>query len=260
MKLALLLTLTLQIVAPALKLSVGVAALFVARRLGPQEPRANVASWWVSGVAMTYLGVSNTLQGVGAAWAVAAGDGPVMDAFMRMVPVGNQSRTMLVIAMGLVLAAIAAWPDRVLPRVRTNALAAMGAFTLVGAAIGWAQGSMTEVGYLQKALFDVFELLSLFLALWAALWKDTMDRLLWQCLAAYGFYSALNVIWFSFLSWWGQAGVWVPNPIYIHVYATVIHTLMLGIAIQRLRHLRGHHHVPTLMESLGPGGPRVSLQ
>jgi hypothetical protein len=245
--------LSLQIIVPALKLAVGAVALYLARSLSTRGENPNSASWWVTGVTMAYLGGNNLVQAVAAVGAYVTGSGSAIYIwYMRLVPAGNQSRTFAVIAMGLLLTAIALRPLRVLAKVRTAGLLAIGTVTCLGAVIGWREGSMSIPHYMDKAVFDLFEFFALLLALACALRKDSMDRLLWSCLATYGFFSALNVVWYSSMSFMGVEGAWAPDPLYTQVYATAIHTAMLAIAWQRMRRLSAHSPVQSMMESLGP--------
>ena len=245
--------LALQIVAPMLKFGVGAVALWLGRALRDPRETQNSASWWITGAAMSYLGLNNVAQSVAAACAYVAGtQSSFYDWYLRLTPAGNQSRTFLVIAMGLLLAGLAVRPERVLPHARMLAIGAMGLATCWGAAFGWAEGSMTAAHYADKALFDLFELFALFAALGFSLWKDSVDRLLWLCLATYGFYSALNVLWYSALSSLAVAGAWAPDAVYTQVYATLIHSAMLAIALHRMKLKRTNTLVPSMLDSLGP--------
>jgi hypothetical protein len=252
--------LALQVVAPTLKLAVGVVALRMVPRLAEPRTSANGASWWITGVVMTYIGVNNLVQSLAAAGAYAAGAGSAFYAgYLRLVPAGNQSRTFAVMGMGLLLTSVALGSARRDTHLRAVALGVMVLATVAGAAVGWSEGGMTEAHYLDKAFFDLFELFSLFFALGLGLWRDSMDRLLWECLAVYAFYSALNVLWFSSMSWLAVAGAWSPDPVYTQVYATAIHTVMLAIALERLKRAQAGTPVQSMLDSLGPRRTSTSL-
>ncbi|HEX2190845.1 MAG TPA: hypothetical protein VHG51_18200 [Longimicrobiaceae bacterium] len=231
------------------KVLAGAAILAVGLR-ELQGTRVHRLAWQLTGFTFVVGGTSMVLQtGIFAPWAYFAGRGtPVYDAFLRWNPALTQSRTFLVIGLGVVLSLlplIGRYERGVVRLAVAFLLAAMAA----GGVFGWLEGAYVSTRfYPSTAVANLLELIALFAALFVALTADTMDRHLWLALAVYSVSIGLNVIVYSALAWIRVEGVWSPSPRFVQFFLVAAHATMLGLALRRLQLARRGVRVGSLLE------------
>ncbi|MEW5929795.1 MAG: hypothetical protein AB1941_20260 [Gemmatimonadota bacterium] len=225
-------------------------ALSTARRI-PGSPELHQAAWWLTGTVFTILGISTVLQlCVAAPWAYFAGKGtPVFDAYLRLSPIGNHSRGFLVVAYGAMLAGIGRLAPARRPPFRTAVVLASFAAMIVGAWVGWKEGSLVRsTHYTATAIYDSTELIFLLAGLFIGVVWNTTDRLLWIAVVIFTVHELFDVVWYSALAWSDVPNAWRPPTKYIHLYASVAYLLMIFLANRRMRLARKGVRVPGLLE------------
>lgn len=243
-------TLLMQCVVAILTIVFGVVALR-ASRFVPAGSDLHREAWWVTGAVFTILGISTFLQlCIGAPWAYFSGAGsPVYEAYMVVMPIGNHSRGVLVVAYGAMMAGLglvhARFSQRLGAFVFVTSFAAMAA----GALVGWREGPLVQVTHwTATAISDSAELIFLLAALFIGVVWNTTDRLLWIALVIFTAHELFDVAWYSALAWSDVPGAWRPSPTYIHLYASVAYLLMIVLADRRIRLARRGVRVPGLIE------------
>lgn len=247
--------LTAQLVAALLKLAFSGLALAIGRRVGEG---IQGAAWMLTGVALLLSGVSSVAHSAFAARAFFAGAGaPVYEAFLRWSPVGNHSRSVQAVAMGLLLVVLLTRrrePDR---RFWVVAVGALVLSAGVGAALALMEGPFrADRHFPLVALYDLVELLALLTALTVGAARHTLDRVLWLCLGIYALRMALNILWYTALSWAATPGMWRPSTLVIQLVPVLAWGVMCLLAARRLRLAGAGKSVPGLFQEAGPG--RVS--
>jgi hypothetical protein len=243
------LVLALQVVWAFVKLLAGVAILAVGLRQLRGDP-VHRLTWQLTGYAFILGGASAVVQlGVFAPWAYFAGEGTaVYEGFLRWNPAVTQSRTFLMIGLGLVLCVLPAvrrYPRNPVP-VAVGFLAAM---MLAGGALGWLEGGFAVVRFFSStAVTNMLELVMLLSALLIALVAETMDRYLWLAMLVYAIAIGLNVIMYSALAWLGVDGAWSPPPSFLQVCLVLAHATMVFLAARRLQLDRRGVEVGSLLE------------
>lgn len=185
------------------------------------------------------------------------------DAVIHWHPVLNHSRTFLLTTYCLVLAVV-------LYRVRTRGgeppplwrsmLVVLGGM-LAGALVGWSEPVFTPFShYSAVAVFDVMELAAIMVLLAVGM-NGGMDRPLWFSMGINGFVVALSVLLFAAVSQIDVLGQWWPRPVYVQVAKTLLHVVMVGVALRHLQGIRQGRPVRGLMEAplRGAGVPSLHL-
>lgn len=243
-------TLFLQCVVAILTLVFGVAALRVAGRV-PGAPELHRATWLLTGVVFTMLGISTAFHNVVAApWAFFAGRGsPELALYMQFSPIANHSRGFLMLAYGVMMAAIVPLSRAAGQRLAVFAVLVGIAFMAVGAVLGFQEGSLTRAThYTATTITDAAGLIFLLAALFLGIVRNTTDRLLWVGLVIFTVHELLDIPWFSAMAWADVPGAWRPSAKYIHLYASVAYLLMILVAERRVRLARKGVRVPGLLE------------
>lgn len=249
-----MLVLSLQFVWAVVKLLAGTAILRVGSR-DIQGPRVHRLAWRFTGIAFVLGGASAVVQlCVFAPWAFFAGRGtPVYDAFLRWNPAVTQSRTFLMVGLGLLVCSLPWLAARSERRLVPGGIAFLGLAMAAGGVLGWFEGAFVSVRfYSSTAAANVLELVVLLSALLVALLMDTMDRYLWLAMLVYAVGISLNVISFTALAWIRVEGAWAPPPLslFVQVFLVLSHATMLGLAVKRLRLARRGVRVGSLLESV----------
>lgn len=246
-----MLVLALQIVWALVKLLAGTAILLVgARELG--GARIHRLAWQLTGSTFVLGGASAVLQlGIFAPWAFFSQKGtPVYEAFLRWNPAITQSRTFLMVGLGLLLCALP-WIARFERRVVPGGVAFLVLSMAAGGVVGWSEGGYVSARfYSSTAAANLLELIVLLTALLVALVMDAMDRYLWLAVLVYAVGISLNVLSYSALAWIRVEGVWAPSPVFVQVFLVMSHATMLALAVKRLRLARRGVAVGSLLESV----------
>lgn len=243
-------TLFLQCVVAILTLAFGVMALRVARRV-PGAPELHRATWLLTGVVFTVLGINTAFHNVIAApWAFFAGKGsPELDLYMQFSPIANHSRGFLMLAYGAMMAAIIPVSRAAGQRLGALTVLVAIAFMAVGAVLGFREGYLTRAThYTATTITDAAGLIFLLVALFLGIVRNTTDRLLWVGLVIFTVHELLDIPWFSAMAWADVPGAWRPSAKYIHLYASVAYLLMIFVAERRIRLARKGVRVPGLLE------------
>jgi hypothetical protein len=176
-----------------------------------------------------------------------------MAAYLRWAPVFDHSRTFLMVATALCLAALGLLRQEPSARVQRNLLLVLGAGLAAGATLGALQGGQTRAAhYASVAVWDVAELILLLVMLFMLLLSNRVDRYLWAMLAMYACSLALGTFWVTLLSNLGQG--WHPPHWTLALLRVVLYGAMAQIAAQRWR--AGRRGSP-LRGMLGGAAPRV---
>lgn len=244
-----MLVLALQVVWAFVKLLAGAAILAVGLRQLRGDP-VHRLSWQLTGCTFILGGASAVVQlGVFAPWAYFAGEGTaVYGSFLRWNPAVTQSRTFLMIGLGMVLCVlpiVRRYPRNPVP-VAVGFLVAM---MLAGGASGWMEGGFAELRFFSStAVTNMLELVMLLSALFVALVAETMDRYLWLAMLVYAISIGLNVLMYSALAWMVVAGAWFPPPSFLQVCLVLAHATMVLLAARRLQLDRRGVAVGSLLE------------
>lgn len=238
----------LQLTGAVLALVFGILSL-AAARTADSEPHS-AGAWKITGLAFSLMGANNLIHSTAAAYAFA--EGPASEAwntYLEWTAVGNYSRAALILAFGLLL--LLQMLRRNAPR---NALA--GTIGLVAAMIvGGILGSQetpfeASVHFGRVALLSTVEMVILLVALFAALIKQRMDRLLWACLVLYALRQAVGVAWEAGYASFGVVGGFCPSCASGKFVGVVLGALMVALAVVRLIQARRGIPVPPLLEPL----------
>ncbi|HET7232080.1 MAG TPA: hypothetical protein VFJ16_18885, partial [Longimicrobium sp.] len=202
-----MLTLWLQNLCALLLLVFAVCACLAATRL----PKGDVqrAGWMVTGAVFMVYTLDMVVQDVFGTWAYYAGaNTPVMDFYLRLAPIADHSRTLLMFALyGLLLAV--PFRERFGGAAPRLAAAAIAVSLLAGGVLGWHEGVFRPERHLTlTAQIDTFGFMVLSGVLLFSMFRSSMDRLLWFTLAVYGITSVLGVLFLQLIAWVGV--IWSP--------------------------------------------------
>jgi hypothetical protein len=242
------LTLTLQELLAVLTLGLGLVALRVAPRPGRST---RTGAWFMAGVTFTCDGTLSLVHSTIAVAAVAAGPGSSFyAAFLRLSPLGNDARALLILGFALGLGWVVLL-ERPLPprRVVAGSAAALAA---VGFVAGLAEGPLQRGGvhFGVLSLFGAATAVLLFAALYRAMMRESVDWLFWVALALYAAQEALSSNIQGVLSWAGFGGAWappVPSQMWIGLVSSFV---MLACTLRRLAIARAGGDPPGLLERL----------
>ncbi len=244
-----MIVLALQIVWALAKLLAGTAILLVGARELPGA-RVHRLAWQLTGITFVIGGVNAVGQlCLFAPWAYSAGKGtPVWDAFLRSNPAFTQSRTFLMVGLGLLLCSLP-WIARFERRLVAGGVVFLVLAMAAGGILGWNEGSFVSARfYSSTASANVLELIVLFSALLVALVMDAMDRYLWLAMLVYAIAISLNVISYAALVWIRVEGAWTPSLKLVQVALVLSHITMLWLALKRMRLARRGIEVGSLLE------------
>jgi hypothetical protein len=243
-------SLALQLLVPVLLLSFGVLALRVAPGPGTS---ARTAAWFMAGVTFAAQGAVATVHGALAVGAVLAGPKSELYALVvRLLPSGNDARSMVVLGFSLALAWV------VLLGKPSPSRRAIVAAAVALMAAGFVAG-LLEPPFDQRQGREHWSLLSysnaatalvLFATLYWAMVRESIDWLLWVALALYAVQQALTSNIQMVLSWAGFGGGWAPAPRTMSWVGLVAAFIMLACTTRRLALARAGLEAPGLLERL----------
>jgi hypothetical protein len=236
----------------------GVVAIVAGLRT--PHPRAQLrAAWIVTGAYFGTGGFLGVLHSGWAAFAFVAGPGtPAWNEYLRWAPVGNHGRGALVVAFAIGLGCLAQTERARVARTVFGTLAAIPIALLIGGTVGWAEGPYISGAHLfALATSNLVQLTVLAIALLLQLSRDTLDRLLWACLAVYSLRLAFGTLWTAANSWFGVAGAVLPRGLTQALLTIVCYLVMLTIAGRYLAHQRRNRYVPSVLEHLRPVSVRL---
>jgi hypothetical protein len=244
-------TVTLQFaVAVALALF-GVFALLAARFVREPGPRRD--SWLVTGVAFGFYGAISLFQMSFAVVAFRAGpETRLYEAYLAAAPAGNHARTLLLFGFYGMLAWVALRPRGSAPAV-ARIVAVVLAFGVAGGVFGAVEGPFVAARHLPAtAVLDTVGFLLLGSVLILGMQRDSLDRILWICIALHGFRSLFGVLHLSAMAWFAVPGAWAPPAWQLHVFRLVLLSAQVGFAAYRVLLARRGRTVPGLLPSTEP--------
>lgn len=249
-------TLVLQVAVALLLVVFGVGATVAARAMG--TPGMHRESWRVTGILFVVYAAINLVQVTFATAAYFAGPGTALyDGYLAAAPSGNHVRTLLLPVLYVTLGVIAL--RRTVGGSRLLGLwAGIATAVVAGALYGQYEGSLEAARHFSAtAVLDAAGFLLLGGALILAIQRDSMDRLLWACLAIHGFRIILGVLYHTGLAWFGVPGGWAPPAWQMHTVRVVLIGAQIALVLHRIRLAR--RGVP--VQGLAPTGrtTRISL-
>lgn len=229
-----MITLTLQTGVTLLLLAFSVFSLRAARRMAPLSPPAHTAGWYVAGVVFLPYGVNKLIQGIyGTAAYFAGPEAAVFTSYLRVAPMFNHSRTLLMFVLYGMLGWLA-FRQRLTPSSRAVLFAASAAALVLGAWYGYVEGSLRAARHFSMtALIDTAGFVLLATLLFVLMIRDAADRLLWLAVALYGFTSMLGVLFLAAMAWLDTPGTWAPPYWAIELCRFVLAGTMAWCAVRR---------------------------
>lgn len=252
-------TMGLQLLVTALLLSFGVLSLVIAGRAAFQKPFHKVF-WTLAGAGFVTHGTLQATQNLWGSLAMAAGGtSATMATYLRWVPAFNHSRTFLWLAFSGIMVWMARRDTLPGPRAWGATALALAVGLLVGALLGYHEGSLlASTHYTRVALLDALELVVLLGVLFVALVSGRVDRHLWGALAVFATMVALNIVWYAAMSMIDDKRVWTPAPWMMSAYRVVPTAVMVAIGARRLQLARRGIKVPSLLDRGSSGAPLLA--
>jgi hypothetical protein len=243
-----MITLALQTGVTLLLLAFSVFSLRAARRMAASSSPAQTAGWHVAGVVFLLYGVNKLVQGTyGTAAYFAGPDAAVYTSYLRLAPMFNHSRTLLMFVLYGMLGWLA-FKRRLTPSSRAVLFACSAAALLLGGWYGYVEGSLLAGRHFSAtALVDTAGFIILAVLLFTLMLRDTADRLLWLAVAVYGFTSMLGVLFLAAMAWLDTPGTWAPPYWAIELCRFVLAGIMAGCAVRRYVLARRRASVPGLL-------------
>lgn len=218
-----------------LHLVFAVVAYQVGRRL-PAHAGTKRQAWQVTGLVFLMFSLVVLPQlAFGTTVFVLGPEHPAFAVYLRVAPIANHSRTLLVWSLYVSLAILtirgeAAWPRlrRVSPVI---ALAMLG----VGGMIGWLEGPFDAARHLSNtSMMDAAGFVALASLLFALMLRDTVDRALWGALLCYGASAVMSALFLAAIAWI-NADAWTPPSWIMETSRVMFTTGMVTMAVWRLR-------------------------
>lgn len=181
---------------------------------------------------------------------------PLYTTYLRVAPIANHSRTLVVWGLYLSLGILAFRGERAWPWLRRAYPALAMGMLLTGAFIGWLEGPFDPARHLSNtSLMDAVGFIGLASLLFVLMLRDTVDRALWTALVCYGTASVVSALFLAAIAW-VNADTWVPRTWVLEVTRVMFNLGMVSMAVWRLRLAR--RGVP-LGGLLGNDRPRAVL-
>lgn len=235
-----MLTLTAQSALSLCLLAFAVTAFRIARAL-PRSDAMFRYAWMLTAGAFGLQSVNSAFHDAFSIFAFVQGpDTAAWNAIMVWHPILNHSRTFLLTAFCLTLAAalVRAHRRRPLPPLRW-AVAVVAGGMVLGGIVGWREHAFSALTHFTAvAAWDIMELLAMMTLLLVGLTTGGMDRSLWVALSVNACSLALSVLWFAYLSRIEMGGQWAPRPSHIHAAKVLLNLMMVAIAARFLVQLR----------------------
>jgi hypothetical protein len=237
-----------QILSSALLLLFGVLALLVWRRLGPVRRDRGALAWGLTAAAFLVAGMYATLQAVLAA----AGKGLGADALYAFVSrwslAANLARELACVAFGAMLLVLMVTRKRWGARMVAAAPAILGVATVLATLAFRELPEMSPYAFASTiAISYAITAIVMMMALFAAVYHDGLDQLLWLALALFTLREAMNVSFMAVMASWTMT--------YARTYFTVFYWVgivlgagMIGFAARRLQLASGGRRVPVAFE------------
>jgi hypothetical protein len=243
-----ILVLSVQAAQALLTLAFGVAALRVCSR---PSSGGRICAWYLTGVTFTTSGALATLLNVVAVAAVAAGSkSPVYALSMRLGPPGNDGRGFAVLGFAIAFALLCA--GRLGELTRPRVAAWVGMPLAVGTVVGAVEGAFQiDRQYTMLSVVSGATVVVLFIALYAALVRNSADWYLWIALALYSVREALTSITEAARAAGYISKEWGPDPVSILWMGAASMVVMIACTLLRLGVLRAGREPPALLERLG---------
>jgi hypothetical protein len=241
--------LVLQVSGAVLSLGFGLLALRVAPGPGMST---RTGAWYLAGVTFTLNGLVGTVHASAGAVAKAfAGPGtPFYAGFLRLTPLGNEARNLLVLgfAVGLVWVVLLGRPTPA----RRVVLGLAAGLAAAGCVVGIEEGPLGKGGvhFAVMSMVGAVTVVLMFAALYWGMMRDTVDWLLWTALALYTVQQALSSNFQTVLAWVGFGGEWSPPMRSILWAGVVAACVMLACSMRRLAISRAGGDPPGLLERL----------
>lgn len=204
----------------------------------------------VVGVAHAFYAAISLFQMSVAVFAFRAGPGSrVYEHYLDFAPAGNHTRTLLLFGLYGLLAWVALRPRHL--AFRLAPILAVVVFTAIaGALYGSFEGRLDVARHLSAtAVLDTLGFLFLAVVLILGMQRDSIDRILWICLALHGFRSLFGVLHLSAMAWFYVPGSWTPPAWQIHLFRLVLLAAQVGFAVHRIRLARRGVRVAGLLPS-----------
>lgn len=223
--------------------------------LGVRAPRATAGAdrdtaWRLTGAGFLCHASFVTLQNAFGGIAIRAGTtSPTMATYVRWIPVMNQSRTFLLVGLMVALVLLARGHGKAGRRFWWLAAGIMAAGFAFGAGVGVYEGAFSEARhYSSVAIWDVVELIVVFVALFILLLSNRADRLLWAFISVYGLQLALGIFWLLLFSQLNSPDAWHPPLWTLHAMRLGLSLLMVALAARALVQRRRGNILPGMLE------------
>lgn len=253
-----MITLALQCLVDLLTLMFAAIGFLVVRRTR-SEACVQREMWFATSLMFGLLGISSTLQEIGAVRAFVAGPGT--DAYSQYLvwsPIGNHSRNAMVVVYAATILALAGREMSSFQRIRRFMLLGFPLAMLGGGLIGVMEGPLLSGYHLSAfAVFTALGFLGLLGALMVSLLNRAMDWLLWLCIGIYSVHSVFDVLWYSALAWVSVPGAWVPSFAEVQLIGAIAYALMIVVALRRLSLARRAVPVGGILEPPAAAAPSL---
>jgi hypothetical protein len=239
-----------------LHLVFAVLAFQVGRRL-PAHAGTKRHAWQMTGfVFLLFSMVVLPQLAFGTTVFVLGAEHPAFTAYLRIAPIANHSRTLLVWSLYVSLAVLTVRGEAVWPRLRrAYPVIALGMLA-GGGVIGWLEGPFDAARHLSNtSMMDAVGFVALAVLLFALMLRDTVDRALWGALVCYGGSSVMSSLFLAAIAWI-NAATWTPHSWMMETSRIVFTTGMVAMAVWRLRLAKRGQSLPGL---LGTTRPRAVL-
>lgn len=249
-------SLVLSCLDSVLQLVFALLAVQVGRKL-PVSAGSQRHAWQMTGVAfLVFAAVLIPQMAFGTTVYVLGAEHPAFAAYLRLMPVANHSRTLLVWGLYLCLGVLAFRGDAAWPRLRRAYPVVLAAMLLAGGALGWMEGTFNAARHLSNtSLMDAIGFVGVGSLLFVLMLRDTIDRALWVALVLNGTSSVMSSLFLAAIAW-VNVDTWIPRTWVLEVSRVLFVSAMIWMAVWRLR--LANRGVP-LAGLLGTNRPRPLL-
>jgi len=248
-----MINLVLSCIDSLLHLTVAILALLVGRRL-PAHVGAQRDAWRMFAVIFLLYSVMDVSQmAFGTLTFVLGPESALWPAYMRWMPMGNHSRTLVMWSLYAVLAGLVVGGARTHLVLRRGYLPFAVVMLLAGGALGFLEGPFDAARHLSNtSLMDAVGFVALAGLLFTAMFNETVDRALWFALLAYGCHSVVSSLFLAAIAWVNTSGAWTPPQWVMEVIRVTFTTAMVSMAAWRLRLARRGKPLPGLLGTTRP--------
>lgn len=240
-------TAVLQFIAALCTLAFAAVAWRIARQAG--DCSLSHAAWIVVAVAFLWRAIPETVQNAVAFWALHAGPGSdPYETFVRWTPAVNHARTLIMAALGWVLASLPLLRGRPMGFMWRWALAVAPLLAATGFFVGWREGPTSALHVASLSILGMVELVGLMVALQVALFLHSLDRYLWIFLCVYAVHVAIKVVWYSGAVEFFLGREWYPLAWVLPLLAIPPYLVGIVVSRRRLALARSGVPVPAIFE------------